>query len=290
MKKTFLSILLILNFQISFSADSLIVDTNKIWSIMTEIYGVMSTDQYTELYKIGNDTLINNTHYNKIFRCNDTLNLSWQLFPEFIRQDTNKVYIRTNESTERLIYDFNLSIGDTISQENFQIDETNWILTEIDTVYLYGYWRKQWTFKNMDYGPSGPEDIWIEGIGSTYGFNTPGNFMLEVFTLLLCVKQGETYIYRNPYLNSCYIYYSDLKVEEYINDFQILPNPCKDYITIKTDNNNFNYTIITLLGQTITSGSLYRDSKLDISELRKGIYIIRFKTDNYYFNRTLLKE
>jgi hypothetical protein len=290
MSRSIIILFFLLNFNTTFCSDSLLVDTTKTWSVLTSISGVMGMYEFTASYKIGGDTLINDTLYSKIIVSHDSLNTSWYLTSEVIRQDSNKVYLRKYGHKESLIYDFNLKIGDTITQTNILDERSEWILENVDSVNLNGIWRKQWTFEKLDCGGTCPIDIWFEGIGSIYGINTPGYLMVEESNVLLCVKQGDNYIYINPYINLCYIYYSDISEREQEKEFKLYPNPCGDYLLIETENINYCYRIITLLGQTISTARLEGNSTLNISRLKKGIYILRFQSENSISDHSFLKE
>ena len=80
--------------------------------------------------------------------------------------------------------------------------------------------------------------------------------------------------------------------------FSIYPNPTKDFITIhlgETILDDFSISISDVLGKsyyliTNTSGNLSGEHIIDLSSLRKGLYIITIKNKNFSKNYKLVKE
>ena len=86
-----------------------------------------------------------------------------------LRQDDNHVYKRDcKEEKEYLIYDFNLSPGDSYVFRN----ETKMRVENVDTICIDGVSRKRlmiWMDDDNYRIEDGLVDIWIEGIGSIVG-------------------------------------------------------------------------------------------------------------------------
>ena len=66
-------------------------------------------------------------------------------------------------------------------------------------------------------------------------------------------------------------------LEKSNNNIIISPNPAKDIITF---DNEYNYSISTLSGQVLVNG---KDSNVNVSNLKKGIYLIKLDGDFYRF-------
>ncbi|HMR87906.1 MAG TPA: FG-GAP-like repeat-containing protein [Saprospiraceae bacterium] len=62
-----------------------------------------------------------------------------------------------------------------------------------------------------------------------------------------------------------------------LKSISIFPNPSQDYLEIKSSYNinNLNFEILSICGESILSHQLI-DSKIDISDLKEGIYFIKF--------------
>lgn len=58
---------------------------------------------------------------------------------------------------------------------------------------------------------------------------------------------------------------------------KVFPNPVQDFITIQSDKKFISYEIIDQSGRTIQSKS-FNDSKIDVTQLTKGNYIIKLKS------------
>lgn len=59
-------------------------------------------------------------------------------------------------------------------------------------------------------------------------------------------------------------------------DFQIYPNPTSDYLNIKTQSIDYNFSIYNSLGQKMNVSSV--ENKIDVSNLSTGIYFIKIET------------
>jgi methionine-rich copper-binding protein CopC len=79
------------------------------------------------------------------------------------------------------------------------------------------------------------------------------------------------------------------------NEIKLFPNPTTDVITISFNGKlEDNYSIMNLLGQTITTGKVkVTDSKqfeISVSNLKTGSYILQLKRNGVLVNRKFLKE
>lgn len=175
MKSTFLVLILLLSGCVFLSAQ--IVDRpfpteNAYWQI--NLGCIESFDRNT--YTCG-DTVLNGKKYAQLyteflFAGNGTI------IPRgWIRRQDHQVYFRENlDSEEFLIYDFDLQQNDTVRLMRRVTDfaDTSVVITDllfevetIDSVLLADGWRKRWRVNCQNFDL--PQEIWIEGIGSTFG-------------------------------------------------------------------------------------------------------------------------
>ncbi len=66
----------------------------------------------------------------------------------------------------------------------------------------------------------------------------------------------------------------------YAENIKLFPNPASDFIKIETKEIQLeNYSIVNVIGKTIENGVLSADETIQVNNLTKGLYFIRFKTD-----------
>ena len=70
------------------------------------------------------------------------------------------------------------------------------------------------------------------------------------------------------------------EVELTIVNLKVYPNPASDYITIYGLKKDKNYEIYNLIGQQIRKGTISNKEKIDVQNLIKGIYLLKFENEN----------
>jgi len=271
----------------------LVVDTTLEWSVLYGEYYPNATYERTEYLKIQGDSTIDNINYKMIYRNRDPYS-GYYFDRLLIREYSQKVYLLDNYSTERVLYDFSLEIGDTIKQQNMFDQQADWIIDEIDSIEIEGTFRKQLHLIHTNYGVY---DTWIEGIGSTLGLVTPGNFVIDFGTELLCVKKDLQNIYTNPIYDTCFIYYIDDPNWESIGYnqtnsevFKVFPNPVKDKIYIQSNIDLYSYQLYDIADKIIKIGELHKNSEIDVKDLEKGFYIITIYNQKNKLIAKIIKE
>lgn len=73
------------------------------------------------------------------------------------------------------------------------------------------------------------------------------------------------------------------------SEVNVLPNPAKDFLIVKTDQNIAKYTVINVIGQTVMSvNDTYNE--INISTLEKGQYFLRITTkEGLILNKVFVK-
>ena len=69
----------------------------------------------------------------------------------------------------------------------------------------------------------------------------------------------------------------------------IYPNPANDFLYIEYENLS-SYQIMNMSGQFITSKEVEGKTKVDLSDLRPGVYFIKLKTPEFSFTKQFIKE
>lgn len=149
-------------------------------------------------YTMEGDTIFSSVTYKKIFRTGYTNN-SFCYYGPFgyigsIREDNNKhIYLRLpNSNSDTLIYDFNLSVGDTVkSYLNYNCIDPITVIS-IDSILIQTTYRKRLNLYGITCGVM--DVSIIEGIGSTRGLldYTP---TFESVGTLECFSLREQTIY-----------------------------------------------------------------------------------------------
>lgn len=260
-----------------------ILDTNTIWS-----------EANYKLYSIKNDTTtINNKvyHYIHKYKNDSSFHYTGSEIAYLLRENSGKIYWRdTFHHKDKLLYDFNLSQGDSIYVNPisiFPVDSVLLICQNADSVMIMGTKRKRLTMQTVH--PSGyyntAIEYWLSGIGSTLGFFNPGHlnfaYVDQNDPLLLCCHEGLTFnqIYQNDSINKCYLN-SFAGLHENKNKLiQIFPNPTYSKITIISNEPIQNIKLFAINGMLIKEVNSINLLQISLVNLEKGIYLIKV-----YFN------
>jgi len=286
------------------------------WCI-TEFYGVGDEciDEYELVHYINGQQTIGSNEYQKLYsrgihtiypngggsdsECS-TGNYYFDNFVAYIRQDGEKILMHSeNESVDLVLYDFSLSIGDTISYDDifnysiFPEEYGPFVITEIDSIYLYDNFYKRFYFEvpNGPFSEIDTVDYFIEGIGHFQGFIYPFEIFFEGNHYLHAFKKGDI-----PYYEFTEAYGScdfAVSVDEIVDDqlkMIISPNPASDklHIEIAPTTQLKGITIYSLSGQIILtqnpSTSLPAGQEgsgrhtVDISQLQSGMYLLEVES------------
>jgi hypothetical protein len=226
------------------------------------------------------NTVVHGIEYRKLV---NTYNWQYAL----VREDSilHKVYGITYNSTidtsEQLLYDFSLSIGDTIWNPN--VTEK---VVAIDSVSINSVMHKVWQYSPVSGSAMGFVGYTIiEGVGCIQTPVFPSNpFPFEDCSKLTCFNNNGFAPLVVPPVN---LYFDNLsscninlinKVEQPINQLHgitISPNPAMDEMNISSSQTIEILTIKDLLGRTVFESSPQSNSaKVGISSLRSGLYFI----------------
>lgn len=148
-------------------------ESNAIWNVNCLVWPCYNSNWPYEYfsYTISGDTVINSITYHKWYipsvvyadHC-DSINVAGYV-GAFRNDIPNKkvYYINSHSKTEEILYDFNITVGDTIKSCGINQPYTMQIFAE-DSVRIGGNYRKMWHGFSIN---GGSIDI-IEGIGGTF--------------------------------------------------------------------------------------------------------------------------
>ena len=254
--------------------------------------GVVCCNLMTRFEMTG-DTVINSLSYHKIlsfgtWSCNlpcagPCMQPNWGM--NYIREDTAKKiwWLYPFTMTDTLLYDFNLTAGDTIHTMPSYVD-TN-IVQSVDSILIGSDYRKIYYYNSSSYGPDTCTHFLIEGIGSGAGlFSELCGSCFEHGYRLECFKQDNQILY---YPNNIFcqndtgtvcnftVSVSEVKSEKYI---VISPNPATTQLAISSRQGTIKeIEIYDVLGEKVHLEQLSISNyqlTVNVSELHSGIYFV----------------
>jgi len=260
------------------------------------------------------DTIISSKQYKKVYV------QSYDSIPDFaqavyfaaVREDTlnEKIYsFQKIDTTERLIADFAVQAGDTVSvfaywwilnlSQPTPLPKTSTIHS-VDSVLIHNNYHKRINFHQGPYNGGSYNESWIEGIGSTWGLFFP-NVHINISTIeppkLLCVHIEDTLFYQYPYFwYSCYLHDYFVWIEKEENNpmqLHVYPTLVDDLLYIHFTGNTpislTAYSVFDLSGRLVKHDTLITNS-INVSELISGFYIISIYNaeKTFLFNRKFI--
>lgn len=275
---------------------------NPIWVVSSSCYPGNCYSKTSDIYYyLKGDTIIENNNYHKLFKkelgyifcpgstlfgSNDTIN------PFTYLRDTLQQIRFWDGITDRLLYDFNLNIGDTVPNTAYGTTT----VSGIDSIPVSNYFRKRFTLSNPDCS-----SYLYEGIGNSNGFLEPvicQNISSDCGYTLSCYGFNDTAWY--PSINAsspCIIPSIPLEIQEHKNidqssEITISPNPSTSMFTISSDRAKIEkIKIMNTLGELLfVSDKINYKSDVDLTDFIKGIYIVHIYTENGIVGKKIIKE
>ena len=217
----------------------------------------------------------------------DSLIATYTNYSGAFKEDTmfKKVfYIPSGDSTEHLLYNFNLNLGDSINNtynyDSLSAYYNSYVMT-VDSILVGNEYRRRLGIGNSWTGTT--YVYLIEGIGSTFGLTEPIAPHFESGSELLCFMQNSVPVY--PDTNyACDLVSNIGAYSRPLPGFSIFPNPFntttellfdRQYKSIEVDVYN-------------TTGKLFEH--LEYSNCNKIQLVRRTLTDGLYFLRVTLDK
>lgn len=254
MKKEILSIIFLWSFVLTYSLEDKyipIVNENYVWSYCDVVkIGSEEYDLHYSQFQFGGDTIINSIAYKKLYHRDCSSN---KLFYTASLREVNKKVLACYKDAlqETLIYDFDLSVGDSMLSP---YDNMNFYkVLKTDSVEIAGGWRKR---IELDF------DTWIEGVGTLNRFMIYPLQALPLYELGIRInyqKKGAEMIYQTK--------------EWYFSN-----NDCGT-LSVKPTEQCQKGVYFVAPGQLwIESGLLYQPCMFELYDLR-GNLLIKLKVD-----------
>ena len=236
------------------------------------------------------DTIIDDHSYHKLYFSYDTIFTEDKLCGG-LREENKRVYYYSADSltclnypihtnTEILLYDFNLQIGDTISNEEFRIrGGGNLVVKQLDRILIDQGYRKIYTFGYDNH--IFEESQWVEGIGCLKGLLAdigpiPTN---DLYSDLVCFIQDNKILYHNDLYSQCYNMNptNNVRTLDFGRDIKISCNPIITSAILEFNNHEFQKLIIyDLSGKIKRKYNIEGKQSIIIEQrdLQKGMYFL----------------
>jgi hypothetical protein len=264
----------------------------------TDLEDVTSLQQsYHHQNRITKDTIISGMTYHKLLRTtkhtvyhsSGSVSYSQNVYGYFRNDSINKkVWLRlAGANSDSLLYDFNLEVGDTISNTyrfNYPTSPNpNFKIDSISFSKLGGKLHKV-------YHTSGPcaNDSLIEGIGFSSGTflnNTPC-FLGATYNLECMNIDGENYYPDSTY--NCNLITQLVQFSNSKNAISVYPNPIGTEFNISFPSEIINLSIYDLNGKLVQQ--LDESAKRHSLKVEPGSYILRIEDqDNQLYFKKIIK-
>lgn len=257
------------------------------------------------------DTTINGKVYHKIYHSIDTTFTEDKLCGG-IREENKRIYFYPIDSIgypgqittpskkeEFALYDFSLQVGDSISTDTFRLSAPDYPgylkVAKIDSILIGNDYRKAFHFGTTTSSGTLPNATWIEGVGNIKGllYETGAECECARYSWLVCFFDENVNLYHSGN-NDCFYYLNNtgVQINQDPKEFTIHPNPFKEFITIEYPSSEAAILeILSAHGKLVfkkeidTSGS----SKVNLSSLPAGLYLVKLKTGNKTLTEKILK-
>jgi hypothetical protein len=241
-------------------------------------------EENNTVYYLNGDTTVGAYTYRKLFEKgehNETWmapppsincgnNYTFNNFRALLREDSNKIFI-LESNTEELLFDFNLSIGDTLPT-------TYMVVTGIESVLIDDKYRTKFILDND------PSQFLIEGIGHHKGFLEPIYLTMECGFRLECFSLRDTLTY--PFNSGSCDFALSIREVEFDQSATIFPNPAKNKVIIRFSKAQKINTIkvFDIIGKSYEieyENDAFGNITLNLNKLSKGVYTILVVNNNY---------
>ena len=278
-------------------------DSTAIWN--TEKTNCFYTWNIGIKYGQIGDTIINQLSYKKLYSIVDTtLTNPQSTYFCGIREENKRVYVKFNSMEEQLLYDFNLTLGDSIvyyysciNAPNFQPDTFSRKVVTIDFLEMEdGTFRRHYVLEKPQ-GFSFMNDEWIEGVGSIVWYGLFNPFVYDGYTngdnyQAACLKVNDSLVFLgNTTCGSCFceIYSQIIDISTKNEIILPYPNPTTDNILFKypdLNNSNKSLRIVDLKGNLLIEKQEIETNELilKVDWLKRGIYVYEMIVDGKVIN------
>ena len=279
-KSTFLILTLVFYYNVFSQGYQPLIRQNTYWDVhhveSSQICNLSGGDRYF----FSGDTILQGKNY-KIIKSHPIVNLlpgpycppfaidvdSITPLYHYMREDTTnrKVYVydQGGNESDALLYDFALSVGDTLPYYAGQ--GITLIVDSIKPITLLNSTiSKIWYLNNNEY--------YIEGIGGSQGLWFPLIQGIGFCQELLCVQENNIQLWGNTCFGT-----TNISEEKNENKIKVFPNPANNYLWIERyKETSETLQIVNILGETVLNYIvILQKEKINISSLKSGFYLLK---------------
>lgn len=247
-------------FSVSSFAQGSFPTTNAIW--IQRIGQGEAPAKYTVIGLKNEDVVIGGKSYHKVFLSETDATLGTSSYVGGLREDISArriYYYNLATSTERLLFDFSLAIGDTIYTGPG--GAADGIVYNVDIVNIGGVDRTRITFRSLTSSTPWSLGEWVEGIGNTGLGGLLGSAMMQptcdCATETICFSNNGVNQYHNGKYASidCDNVFSLTGLATLTSDgVKISPNPAEGNVSFYLGTSRFGRLIIAdITGRVIIS-------------------------------------
>jgi hypothetical protein len=267
---------------------------NSEWRINYEEMNMDTTHMSgDEIYKyfIEGDTSIDEFNYYKLYKTGTAYYEPVFFFDKVyigaIRDDNNKFfYIKKNTSAIEMIYNFDVKTGDTINSTI----EKGMVVNSVETL---NNGRRKIIFKKTNFQrgecTNWNNSYFIEGIGSMGGlfYESPCNHVGFRENCLVCYYENNNLAYKNSLSPvDCEPSNAVYSIPDDDSGFRVYPMPAKEKLMIENIKlvhaiasiEIYNLQGIKKLSERVDDNSKGNLIKVELSEFKSGIYILKINT------------
>jgi hypothetical protein len=205
----------------------------------------------------------------------------------YLRDSLRKIFrFELSDMTERLMYDYNLNIGDTLVQT--EICPPGVSVTAIDSISVGSSFRKRYTLSG-----SSVSQYLIEGIGHDFGFLDPMVVSVDgCGNNLTCYSLSDVTYYPIGNNNTCVLAFPNA-INEAGKKEQILiyPNPGNGvFYVVSGAQFLLDLQVTDVIGRVVLQQTISNGSKIDISNNPNGIYFLRIHGQEFSEAKKIIKQ
>ena len=222
----------------------------------------------------------------------------------YYREEDNKVYSLEPGRPERLIYDFNLTAGDTLTVAAGFIDLPIKVVSMDSVILRDGTKRKRLAIQQNS--PFARDTaFWVEGIGSSLTpFHTWNMFISDCGSSLSCFYQKDSLLYKFDENSICNLgrpIGDPVNVQEIsaLASIKVFPNPFSDDLYVDVElmtgfllNHNYTLIISDAQGRQLYQHKLNQinNFRINTTHWQRGVYFVAIWSGNRISSRKLLKK